>query len=72
MDIDEQRATADATPGQPESTHDARTPDGGAVDRRAFIRGSARRLAYLAPMVLLFRPKEALAQSGGSVASPGP
>jgi hypothetical protein len=33
--------------------------------RRAFLHGSARKLAYAAPLILLFHPKPACA-SGGS------
>ncbi len=33
--------------------------------RRDFLRGSARKLAYAAPLILLFHPKQACA-SGGS------
>jgi hypothetical protein len=42
-----------------------------AIDRtrRAFLQGSARKLAYAAPLVLLFHPSQACA-SGGSNLSP--
>ncbi len=40
--------------------------------RRRFITKAGKTLAYAAPVVLLFKPKEAIAASGGgSAATPG-
>ena len=44
----------------------------GATDRRDFLKKTVRRAAYVAPIVLLFKPREALAGSGGSAITPGP
>lgn len=41
-------------------------------DRREFLIKTVRRAAYIAPVVLLFKPREALAGSGGSAITPGP
>lgn len=43
--------------------------DGPRSSRRALLAFSARRMAYASPVVLLFRPSQALAGSGGSGAS---
>ncbi|MCB9852197.1 MAG: hypothetical protein H6819_03805 [Phycisphaerales bacterium] len=40
--------------------------------RREFLLKTARRAAYVAPVVLLFKPREAVAGSGGSAITPGP
>ncbi len=41
--------------------------------RRAFLGKTARKLAYAAPVMLLFKPKQAVAASqGGSLITPGP
>ena len=37
-----------------------------ASSRRTFLGNTARKAAYAAPLVLLFRPKGAIAASGGS------
>lgn len=42
------------------------------TDRRDFLKKSIRRAAYVAPIVLFFKPREAVAGSGGSAITPGP
>jgi|GEM_PF-2997238 len=37
--------------------------------RRGFLAGSAKKLGYAAPIVLLFRPKQACASGGSEIAS---
>ena len=45
---------------------------GATSDRREFLKKTARRVAYVAPIVLFFKPREAVAGSGGSAITPGP
>lgn len=56
---DDAAAAADASPT--DATH-----------RRDFLKQTVRRAAYVAPVVLLFKPREAVAGSGGSAITPGP
>ncbi len=42
------------------------------TDRRDFLKKTIRRAAYVAPIVLFFKPREAVAGSGGSAITPGP
>ena len=44
----------------------------GMPDRRDFLKNTVRRAAYVAPIVMLFKPREAVAGSGGSAITPGP
>lgn len=56
---DRREATpAESAPAAPETAETGPT-------RRSFLHGSARKLAYAAPLILLFHPKPACA-SGGS------
>lgn len=52
----------------PDSTP-ADSPDGNR-SRRAFLHGSARKLAYAAPLILLFHPKPACASGGSQLTQP--
>ncbi len=42
------------------------------ADRRQFLREGLRRAAYVAPVVMLLKPPQAVAGSGGSLITPGP
>ncbi len=42
------------------------------ADRRQFLRQGLRRAAYVAPVVMLLKPPQAVAGSGGSLITPGP
>lgn len=53
----------------PESERDSEPQK---TDRREFLMKTVRRAAYVAPVVLLFKPREAVAGSGGSAITPGP
>ena len=53
--------------GEPTGYNSAASPD-----RREFLKKTVRRAAYIAPVVLLFKPQEAVAGSGGSAITPGP
>jgi hypothetical protein len=49
-----------------------RDEDARTCSRRGFIGKAARKLAFAAPVVLLFKPKEVVAASaGGSAITPG-
>lgn len=52
-------SSGDASAGQPET--DANS------SRRDFLHGSARKLAYAAPLILLFHPKPACASNGSTL-----
>ncbi len=55
------------------SDESSEAPDGERSSRRAFLGKTARKLAYAAPVMLLFKPKQAVAASqGGSLITPGP
>jgi len=51
---------------RPQPEMDGTTDDRPASSRRAFLNKTARKAAYAAPLVLLFKPKSAIAGSGGS------
>lgn len=40
--------------------------------RRRFLKKSIRAAAFVAPVVLAFKPRDAIAGSGGSAITPGP
>jgi len=61
----------------PSTADTANNPSGDAEgdrsSRRAFLGKTARKLAYAAPVALLFKPRQAVAASqGGSLITPGP
>lgn len=64
------QAATESTPGTPDSSFHA-SATASSTSRRKFLKHSARRLAYAAPVVLLFKPDEALAGSGGTQITPG-
>ncbi|MFQ5410780.1 MAG: hypothetical protein ACE5EC_00725 [Phycisphaerae bacterium] len=65
MDRDSTHIPPDDTDGPPKADAEARS------SRRAFLGKTARKLAYAAPVVLLFKPKQAVAASqGGSLITP--
>ena len=66
---DERELSDDVRPGIEESAPTQDAPAGeedSSGTRRGFLGASARKLAYVAPVVLLFKPKKALAASGVS------
>jgi len=71
-DVNEDRASmspsnADTAGNPPDDAEDDRS------SRRAFLGKTARKLAYAAPVALLFKPRRAVAASqGGSLITPGP
>jgi len=67
VDRDPTHIPPDGTDGLPEADTDAEARS----SRRAFLGKTARKLAYVAPVVLLFKPKQAVAASqGGSLITP--
>ncbi|MFH1419427.1 MAG: hypothetical protein ABII12_14220 [Planctomycetota bacterium] len=53
--------------------HQSGEAEGDRSSRRAFLGKTARKLAYAAPVALLFKPRQAVAASqGGSLITPGP
>lgn len=55
----------------PEDGDASNTENAERSDRRDFLVKTARRAAYIAPVVLFFKPREAMATSGGSAITPG-
>jgi len=53
---------------QTKSEHDCASNE---ATRRQFLRQGLRRAAYVAPVVMLLKPPQAVAGSGGSLITPG-
>lgn len=51
---------------------DSTASDGATDGRRDFLKKSIKTAAFVAPVVLFFKPSEAVAGSGGSLITPGP
>jgi hypothetical protein len=62
-----QREDAFPRPAMPDETAPSATPD---RTRRDFLAETARKVGYTAPLVLLFKPRQACASGGSQITQP--
>jgi hypothetical protein len=62
----------DEAPGEPSVVEPGNVTPTADRSRRAFLQGSARKLAYAAPFILLFHPSQACASGGSNLSQAEP